>query len=93
MAGGHRSGVLRALHGPRPGDGRTGVGSTYAWRDGDLNITDPEQVILESDPYRRFAFTFHTFTSDLTTIGLSEDVIDAGGCRAQVEGDVRHRAG
>ncbi len=50
-------------------------GSSYAWRDGELNITDAEQVILESDPYRRFAFTFHTFTSDLTTIGLSDEVI------------------
>jgi DNA-binding transcriptional ArsR family regulator/uncharacterized protein YndB with AHSA1/START domain len=52
------------------------AGSTYSWRDGDLNITDPEQVILESDPYRRLAFTFHTFTKDLTTIGLSEEIID-----------------
>ena len=51
------------------------VGSSYVWRDGDLNIADPEQVILEADPYRRFAFTFHTFTNDLTTIGLSEEVI------------------
>ena len=51
------------------------VGSTYAWRDGALNITDPEQVILEADPFRRLAFTFHTFTPELTTIGLSEEVI------------------
>ena len=46
------------------------------WRDGDLNITDDEQVILEADPYRRLAFTFHTFTNDLTTIGLSEEIIE-----------------
>lgn len=52
------------------------VGSTYSWRDGDLNIIDAEQVILEADPYRRFVFTFHTFTKDLLTIGLSEEVIE-----------------
>jgi DNA-binding transcriptional ArsR family regulator/uncharacterized protein YndB with AHSA1/START domain len=52
------------------------VGSTFDWRDGDLNITGPEQVILEADPYRRLAFTFHTFTRDLTVVGLSEDVIE-----------------
>ena len=51
------------------------VGSTFAWRDGALNITDTEQVILEADPFRRLAFTFHTFTPELTTIGLSEEVI------------------
>jgi uncharacterized protein YndB with AHSA1/START domain len=51
------------------------AGSTYTWRDGELNITDDEQVILEADPYRRFAFTFHTFTNDLTTIGLSNEII------------------
>lgn len=52
------------------------VGSTFDWRDGDLNITGPEQVILESDPYRRLAFTFHTFTPELTVVGLSPEVIE-----------------
>lgn len=52
------------------------VGSTFDWRDGSLNITGPEQVILESDPYRRLAFTFHTFTPELTVVGLSEDIIE-----------------
>lgn len=52
------------------------VGSNFDWRDGDLNISSPEQVILEADPYRRLAFTFHTFTSQLTAVGLSTDVIE-----------------
>ncbi|UXA16961.1 metalloregulator ArsR/SmtB family transcription factor [Mycobacterium sp. SMC-4] len=52
------------------------VGSSYDWRDGDLNISSPEQVILEADPYRRLAFAFHTFTPQLTTVGLSADVIE-----------------
>src|ERR1700733_11714622 len=29
---------------------------------GDVTIADPAQVILESDPYRRLAHTWHTFT-------------------------------
>ena len=30
----------------------------------DLVISDSEQVILESDPYRRLAYTWHTFTPE-----------------------------
>ncbi len=38
-------------------------GATYdaTWESG-LVIRDPEQVVLESDPYRRLAYTWHTFT-------------------------------
>ena len=50
-------------------------GSTYVWADSDLEIAHPDQVILESDPYNRLAFTFHTFVPELTTLGLDEDVI------------------
>jgi DNA-binding transcriptional ArsR family regulator/uncharacterized protein YndB with AHSA1/START domain len=32
-----------------------------------LVISDPEQVILESDPYRRLAYTWHTFTPEWAT--------------------------
>ena len=28
-------------------------------------IASPEQVVLESDPYRRLAYTWHTFTPEL----------------------------
>ena len=56
------------------GDGA--VGSTFDWRDGELNIVDPAQVILESDPYRRYAFTFHTFGPELKTVGLAPEVIE-----------------
>jgi DNA-binding transcriptional ArsR family regulator/uncharacterized protein YndB with AHSA1/START domain len=40
--------------------------STYdvAFEDVGLVICDPEQVILESDPYRRLAYTWHTFTPE-----------------------------
>jgi DNA-binding transcriptional ArsR family regulator/uncharacterized protein YndB with AHSA1/START domain len=50
-------------------------GSTYVWADGDLKIEHPDQVILESEPYRRLAFTFHTFVPELSTLGLDEETI------------------
>jgi DNA-binding transcriptional ArsR family regulator/uncharacterized protein YndB with AHSA1/START domain len=51
-------------------------GSTYVWADSSgLEIKDPEQVILESDPYRRLAFTFHTFVPELATLGIDEETI------------------
>ena len=52
-------------------------GSTYAWEDHGLKIEHPEQVILESDPYRRLAFTFHTFVPELATAveQLDEDTV------------------
>jgi DNA-binding transcriptional ArsR family regulator/uncharacterized protein YndB with AHSA1/START domain len=41
-------------------------GSTYdvTYEESGLVVSDPEQVILESDPYRRLAYTWHTFTPD-----------------------------
>jgi DNA-binding transcriptional ArsR family regulator/uncharacterized protein YndB with AHSA1/START domain len=55
-------------------------GSTYVWDEKGLDekgvaIEHPDQVILESEPYRRLAFTFHTFVPELTSVGLGEDVI------------------
>ncbi|MGV0850344.1 ArsR/SmtB family transcription factor [Mycolicibacterium phlei] len=51
-------------------------GSTYVWADSSgLEITHPDQVILEADPYRRLAFTFHTFVPELTQLGLDEQTI------------------
>jgi DNA-binding transcriptional ArsR family regulator/uncharacterized protein YndB with AHSA1/START domain len=55
-------------------------GSTYAWVEGGLRIEDPEQVVVESDAYQRLAFTFHTFTPELSRIApdlSEEDVIKA----------------
>src|SRR5271167_4494148 len=41
-------------------------GSTYdlAHEEVGLVVSDPEQVILESDPYRRLSYTWHTFTPE-----------------------------
>ncbi len=43
-----------------------GEGSTYdvAYEDTGLVIKDPAQVVLESDPHRRLAYAWHTFTPE-----------------------------
>jgi DNA-binding transcriptional ArsR family regulator/uncharacterized protein YndB with AHSA1/START domain len=51
-------------------------GSSYVWADcSGLEIKDPEQVILEAEPYRRLAFTFHTFVPELASLGIDEQII------------------
>ena len=41
---------------------------------GDVTIADPAQVILESDPYRRLAYTWHTFTPEwAAAYGISDE--------------------
>ena len=43
-----------------------------------LVVSDPEQVILESDPYRRLAYTWHTFTPEWAAeVGMDEATADA----------------
>lgn len=39
-------------------------GSPMTWADKGGPITDPEQVVLESDPYHRLSYTWHTFTPE-----------------------------
>jgi DNA-binding transcriptional ArsR family regulator/uncharacterized protein YndB with AHSA1/START domain len=41
------------------------AGSTMTWNNHGVVIADPEQVVLVSDPYRRLAYTWHTFTPQL----------------------------
>ena len=41
------------------------VGSQMIWDNNGIIIADPEQIVLESDPYRRLAYTWHTFTPEL----------------------------
>jgi len=41
------------------------VGSAMVWDNHGVVIADPEQVVLESDPYRRLAYSWHTFTPEL----------------------------
>ena len=41
------------------------VGSAMVWDNHGVTIADPEQVVLESDPFRRLAYTWHTFIPEL----------------------------
>ena len=50
-------------------------GSTYemAHDEVGLVVSDPEQVILESDPYQRLAYTWHTVTPEwAVAVGMDE---------------------
>jgi DNA-binding transcriptional ArsR family regulator/uncharacterized protein YndB with AHSA1/START domain len=54
------------------------VGSTYVWDQDGLKIEHPDQVILACEPYRRLAFTFHTFKPELAAIvELSKETVAA----------------
>ncbi|KHO25391.1 ArsR family transcriptional regulator [Mycolicibacterium setense] len=67
-------------------------GSSYVWVEDGLRIEDPEQVIVESDPYQRLAFTFHTCTPELEQVApdLSEHPVTppATERRSQVSFDI-----
>jgi DNA-binding transcriptional ArsR family regulator/uncharacterized protein YndB with AHSA1/START domain len=38
------------------------AGSPIVWEHNGITLADPEQVVLEYDPYRRLAYTWHSFT-------------------------------
>jgi uncharacterized protein YndB with AHSA1/START domain/DNA-binding transcriptional ArsR family regulator len=40
-------------------------GSAMTWDNHGVLIADPEQVVLEADPYRRLSYTWHTMTPEL----------------------------
>lgn len=39
-------------------------GSRWTLRQWGLTIADPDQIVLEADPYRRLAYTWQTFTPE-----------------------------
>jgi uncharacterized protein YndB with AHSA1/START domain/DNA-binding transcriptional ArsR family regulator len=50
------------------------VGSTITWGRRTVRIVDPEQTVLEAEPYRRLAYTWHTMTPEMAEqIGLTDD--------------------
>ncbi|HEU5211424.1 MAG TPA: metalloregulator ArsR/SmtB family transcription factor [Gaiellaceae bacterium] len=62
------------------------VGSTMTWHNHGVTIADPEQVVLESDPYRRLSYTWHTLTPELAEVhGFSDEVV------AKVAGEGRSK--
>src|ERR1700753_115857 len=40
-------------------------GSTMTWDNHGVLISDPEQVVVESDPFRRLSYTWHSMTPEL----------------------------
>jgi uncharacterized protein YndB with AHSA1/START domain/DNA-binding transcriptional ArsR family regulator len=51
------------------------VGSTVTWHQGEVTITDPAQVVLESEPYRRLAYTWHSFTPEhAAAVGFTDEI-------------------
>ena len=69
------------------------TGSTWALvhEDVELVVSDAEQVILESDPHNRLAYTWHTFTPEwAATVGMDEATAAAwrAGPRSKVTYDI-----
>jgi uncharacterized protein YndB with AHSA1/START domain/DNA-binding transcriptional ArsR family regulator len=54
------------------------VGSPMVWENHGATIADPEQVVLEYDPYRRLSYTWHTFTQEhVEAVGFGADLVEA----------------
>jgi uncharacterized protein YndB with AHSA1/START domain len=50
------------------------AGSTMTWDQFGVTIADPEQVVLESEPYRRLSYSWHSFTPELAdSLELTEE--------------------
>lgn len=53
------------------------VGSTMTWEEGGNVTADPEQVVLEYEPYRRLSYNWHKVTPEWAkAVGISNDVYD-----------------
>jgi DNA-binding transcriptional ArsR family regulator/uncharacterized protein YndB with AHSA1/START domain len=50
------------------------VGSPITWKQKGVTTTDPEQVVLESDPFRRLAYTWHAITPEWAeSVGVDDE--------------------
>ncbi len=67
------------------------VGSTVTLDERGVTIADPGQVVLESDPYHRLSYTWHSFTPEWAEIhGFSDELLRklAGEPRSKVTFDI-----
>jgi uncharacterized protein YndB with AHSA1/START domain/DNA-binding transcriptional ArsR family regulator len=67
------------------------AGSTMSWEMSGVMIEDPEQVILESEPYRRLAYTWHTMTPEFAAAhGFDDEFLRRAGTerRSKVTFDI-----
>src|SRR5207302_4788871 len=62
------------------------VGSPITWRMGGVAVADAGQVVLECDPPRRLAYTWHTFTPEWAKVYDIDE-----GLRATIAGERRSR--
>jgi DNA-binding transcriptional ArsR family regulator/uncharacterized protein YndB with AHSA1/START domain len=70
-------------------------GATYTLEHRGVVIADPAQVIIESEPYRRLAYTWHTFTPQWAAANGSSDERLAkltGERRSKVTFEIEERA-
>jgi uncharacterized protein YndB with AHSA1/START domain/DNA-binding transcriptional ArsR family regulator len=62
------------------------TGSTMTWKLFGITISDPAQILLEYEPYRRLAYTWHSFTPQLAdALELSDEA------RARIAAEERSR--
>jgi uncharacterized protein YndB with AHSA1/START domain/DNA-binding transcriptional ArsR family regulator len=53
------------------------AGSAMTWHTRGLTIADPEQIVLESEPYRRLSYTWQTSTPEWAkSLNLTDDARD-----------------
>jgi DNA-binding transcriptional ArsR family regulator/uncharacterized protein YndB with AHSA1/START domain len=53
------------------------AGSPMTWHQRGVSIADPDQIVLESEPFRRLAYTWHTFSPELAeALDLSDDAYE-----------------
>jgi uncharacterized protein YndB with AHSA1/START domain/DNA-binding transcriptional ArsR family regulator len=51
-------------------------GSPMTWTERGAKTSDPEQVVLESEPHRRLSYTWHTFTAEWAKAnGIDEETL------------------
>jgi DNA-binding transcriptional ArsR family regulator/uncharacterized protein YndB with AHSA1/START domain len=63
------------------------TGSPMTWHHHGVTIADPEQVVIEADPYRRLSYTWHTFSPELARRFEMSDEL-----QAEVAAEPRSRA-
>jgi uncharacterized protein YndB with AHSA1/START domain/DNA-binding transcriptional ArsR family regulator len=62
------------------------TGAPMTWAQNGVEISDPEQVVVAADPYRRLVYTWHTFSAEAAkAFGIEPDVA------AQVEHERRSK--
>jgi uncharacterized protein YndB with AHSA1/START domain/DNA-binding transcriptional ArsR family regulator len=53
------------------------TGSAMIWEQRGVTIADPDQVVLESEPYRRLSYTWHTFSPELAeALELTDEALE-----------------